>query len=284
MQSQTSEEIARYLRTGEYDDSYSAWLAPGYLQRAKLAHEALRQALVEEVRRRSTRAAERTDLVGLNLVAFTRERVAPMVRGLFPRAEQEVVLDLLGRSVVFLTPSNIDAVLTRTSWHGTAWALANLYLASVGAEPLSGEASKIVGLSEDTTCYVSAEYFRSAGRFEDFIVHEAAHLLHNCKRRTIGLRETRRREWLVELEFSKRETFAYTCEAYGVLDRSRRPAERGRLLLELEAEPPPAADRVDAGEYRSILREAVAARNGWRVILERCSPPRPARRPHHVMA
>jgi hypothetical protein len=192
------------------------------------------------------------------------------VRGLFPRAEQEVVLDLLGRSVVFLTPSNIDAVLSRTPWHGTAWALANLYLASVGTKPLSGAGPQIVGLSEDTTCYVSAEYFRASGRFEDFIVHEAAHLLHNCKRRTIGLRETRRREWLVELDFSKRETFAYACEAYSILDRSRRPADRGRLLRELEAEPPPATGRVDPDEYRGILREAVTARNGWKVILKRC--------------
>jgi hypothetical protein len=231
-----------------------------FFDRANLAHDTLRQALVDDVKKRTRDATEPAELAGLDLPAFTRERVAPMVRGLFPRAEQEAVLDLLGRSVVFLPPSNIDAVLTGTPWHGTAWALANLYLASVGAEPLSGGASPIMGLCEDTTCYVSAEYFRSAGRLEDFIVHEGAHLLHNCKRRTIGLRETRRREWLVELDFSKRETFAYACEAYSVLDRGHGHAERARLVLELEGEPPLAADGVDPGEYRSILRSSASGR------------------------
>ena len=40
----------------------------------------------------------------------------------------------------------------------------------------------------------------------------------------------------------------------------------------------PVDERVDAGEYIDILREAVAARNGWKRILARCSPPSPARR------
>jgi hypothetical protein len=40
----------------------------------------------------------------------------------------------------------------------------------------------------------------------------------------------------------------------------------------------PPDERVDAVEYVDILREAVAARNGWKRILQRCSPPRVARR------
>jgi hypothetical protein len=40
----------------------------------------------------------------------------------------------------------------------------------------------------------------------------------------------------------------------------------------------PADERVDAAEYMGILREAVAARNGWKRILKRCTPPRPPRR------
>jgi len=110
-----------------------------------------------------------------------------MVRGLFPRREQETVLQVLGRSVIFLTPSNIDAVLEEATWHTTAWDLANLYLASHGPELLSDHAPRIVGLSEETTCYVSADYFQPDSPFEDFVVHEAAHIFHNCKRQTIGL-------------------------------------------------------------------------------------------------
>jgi hypothetical protein len=134
-------------------------------------------------------------------------------------------------------------------------------------------------LSEETTCYVSMEYFRPNGRFEDFIVHEAAHTFHNCKRGTIGLRHTRRHEWLLHLEFKKRETFAHACEAYSrILEHGVGPADRRRLQDELEDGPMPPTDRVDLDEYLDILCEAVVARNGWKHILARCSPPRPTRR------
>ena len=121
---------------------------------------------------------------------------------------------MLARSVVFLTPDNIEAILRAARWPGTAWDLANLYLASFGAELLSDEAPDIVGLGQETTSYVSIAYFAGAGRFDDFLVHEAAHVFHNCKRATVGLPHTRRREWLLQIDFRKRETFAYACEAY----------------------------------------------------------------------
>ena len=38
----------------------------------------------------------------------------------------------------------------------------------------------------------------------------------------------------------------------------------------------PSDERVDANEFVDILREAVGARNGWKRILQRCSP-RPRR-------
>jgi hypothetical protein len=62
--------------------------------------------------------------------------------------------------------------------------------------------------------YVSPEYFAEDDPFADFIVHEAAHIFHNCKRVTIGLSETRTKEWSLDIEHRKRETFAYSCEAY----------------------------------------------------------------------
>jgi hypothetical protein len=79
---------------------------------------------------------------------------------------------------------------------------------------------------------------RSEHRFEDFVVHEAAHVFHNWKRETLGLPHTRWKE-----------------------QRERPPA-----------------DRVDPDEYVDILRETVAARNGWKRILARCAPPRRTRR------
>ncbi len=272
------EEVERYVRTGEHDNHlFLGWPGDNLGARGEHGHAALAGALIAEVRRRTLHAAVPDALRGLDVEAFARAKLAPMVRGLFPRSEQVSVLDLLAQSVVFLTPENIEPILRGMRWPGTAWDLANLYLASFGAEPLSDEAPQIVGLSEETACYVSVEYFVSSGRFEDFLVHEAAHLFHNCKRQTVGLPYTRQREWILEIAFARRETFAYTCEAYSrILELRKGPAERRALLAELERKAPP-ADQVDPAEYVDILREAVAARDGWKRILVRCAPPRRAR-------
>ncbi|XYI02075.1 hypothetical protein ACMHYB_20790 [Sorangium sp. So ce1128] len=37
-----------------------------------------------------------------------------------------------------------------------------------------------------TACCVSPAYFHENDPFADFIVHEAAHVFHNCKRKTVG--------------------------------------------------------------------------------------------------
>ena len=109
----------------------------------------------------------------------------------------------------------------------SAWDLANLYLSSVDAELLGPEAPSLLGLSQETTCYVSADYFKDDARFADYVVHEAAHVFHNCKRATAGLPETRTREWLLLLEFRKRETFAYSSEAYGwIVEHANTKADR----------------------------------------------------------
>jgi hypothetical protein len=273
------EEIDRYVRTGQHDNLlFSGWPGEDIGARARQGHQALFDGLIAEVRRRTRHAEVPGELLGLDVAAFARGKVAPMVRGLFPRAEQDQVLDVLARSVVFLTPASLERILRQTSWLSTAWNLANLYLFSFGTELLSQEAEPILGLSEETTCYVSVEYFTGSGRFDDFIVHEAAHVFHNCKRQTIGLNHTRRREWLLEIEFAKRETFAHACEAYSrILVLGKRPADRRALLFDLEREPLPGAPGVDPDEYVDVLREAVAARNGWKRILARCAPSRRAR-------
>ncbi len=54
----------------------------------------------------------------------------------------------------------------------------NLYLASIGADLLGEDAPRVVGVSEETTCYVSPEYFTEDDPLCDFIVHEAAHIFH----------------------------------------------------------------------------------------------------------
>jgi hypothetical protein len=137
-----------------------------------------------------------------------------------------------------------------------------------------------VGLSEETTFFVSSEYFDEEDPFADFVVHEAAHVFHNCKRRTIGLRETRRREWLLDIDYRKRETFAYACEAYArIVERAPRLAERPALGAAFAREHAiPTDERVDRDEFVDIVREACAVRNGWKRILARCAPPPPLTR------
>jgi hypothetical protein len=172
MQESPQQAIERYLRSGEHDAHFRPWPGNNYVAQARNRSVGLRQALISAVRHRTAHAELPATPPELDVVAFTRRKVAPMVQGLFPGYEQDFVLDVLGRSVVFLTPVTIGAVLEQTLWLNTAWDLANLYLAGVGAELLADHASNLLGLSEGTTCYLSAAYFGAPGRFEDFLVHE----------------------------------------------------------------------------------------------------------------
>jgi hypothetical protein len=270
-QSPIAEEVERYLRTGETDPHREAW-SGGFLEREKRAHHDLRSALVREVHRFADGRSHRTP-PEVDTVALTRRKVEPMVRGLFPRAEQETVLGTLETSVVFLTSENVESVLLGQMFDHSAWILANLYLVSLGAELLGDHAPGLVGLSHGTTCYVSVEYFSEEDPFADFVIHEAAHIFHNTKRRTVGLRETRALEWLLEIDFQKRETFAYACEAYArVLERAESPAERRRLADEYAATVRIPDRNVDGAEVANIVQSAAAARNGWKGILASCAP------------
>jgi hypothetical protein len=133
-----AQEVERYLRTGDTDPHHTAWPG-GFLESAQRAHNDLRNALTSEVRRlaagRTPRPLPETDTV-----ALTRRKVEPMVRGLFPRVEQDAVLAMLKKSVVFLTSDNIERLLREHAYDSSAWDLANLYLASLGAELLGEEA------------------------------------------------------------------------------------------------------------------------------------------------
>jgi hypothetical protein len=271
-----SEEIETYLKVGRHDPMFESWPGSGFFDRSKNGSETLREALIAEVLARTQRVHPVTAPPDdLNLRQFARQKFSAMVLGLFPKAEQMIVLSMLERSVVFLTPRNIASVLRGMPWLDTAWDLANLYLASHPAEMLSGEAQPILGLSIETTCYVSTDYFRLANPFDDFVLHDAAHVFHNCKRETLGLHHSRHREWLLEIEYRKRETFAYACEAYSrLVEMGRDSKHRQDLLIELAATPLPDDERVDGAEYLDILAEALTARNGWKRILARCSPSR----------
>lgn len=168
--------VAHYLATGESD-----CLRYGTaLEDMKRADAELVEALVAEVKRRAHGRRSPRMPKGFEPVAFTRRKVEPMVRGLFPRAEQDTVLAMLERSTVFVTRRNIERLIRAERFLSSAWTLANLYLGTVGAELLSEDAPHLLGFSEHQTCYVSALYFREQDPFADFVVHEAAHVFHNC--------------------------------------------------------------------------------------------------------
>ena len=271
--SQLKAAVRNYLKTGDHDPAFRGWPGLNFLDAAQRGSAMLCDALVAEVASRTQRLGIAPDLVSRDVTALTRSKVSPMVAGLFPVAEQPMVLAMLERSVVFLLPGNIESVLRAARWEHTAWSLANLYLVSVGCERLSDEAPNIVGLSEETTCYVSPAYFTTQDEFADYVVHEAAHVFHNCKRATVGLKETRRREFLLDIDYRKRETFANACEAYSCIVARGGTAAHRRAALDTHADGSlPADDIIDLNEYLDILQEAVDARNGWKRILQRCAP------------
>jgi hypothetical protein len=88
-------------------------------------------------------------------------------------------------------------------------------------------------------------------------VHEVAHIFHNCKRRTVGLPETRRREWLLDIAFPRRETFAYACEFYSwMLEHSSETGLRGRSAADVFRARRLTDDRVNLDEVADIVIEA----------------------------
>jgi hypothetical protein len=272
-----SAAIKHYLRTGDHDPLFLEWPG-GVVERGRRADGDLKRALVDEVRRRAAGRRPAAEMPAIDVTTFTRAKVEPMVRGLFPRSEQEIMLAVLERSVVFLTPDRVESILRGCTWLTSAWTLANLYLGSLDAELLAEDAPRIVGLSEETTCFVSLDYFVETQRFADFIVHEAAHVFHNCKRHRVGLPEKRRQEWLLEIDFLKRETFAYACEAFSrVVELSPKLGGRPALIDEYVDVFTPNDEDVDHEELIDILREAARARNGWKHILARCAPRRERR-------
>jgi len=185
------------------------------------------------------------------------------------------MLTLFENSLIFVAHDNVEQVLNQIAYLETAWQVANLYLGSLGLPGLDGKPAGLVGLSEETTFFVSMAYFEEKDPFADYVAHEAAHVFHNWKRDQAGLHHTRKSEFLLTIDFRKRELFAFACEAYSrILEQAKCPADRRRLHADYAAKWLPACDGVDRIELADILAEAVAARNGWKRILQRCSPPK----------
>lgn len=84
-------DIATYVETGDHDLHAASW--PGnVIERETRRDDALRSALIRAVERRAVGHRAPATLPTTDLVSFTRQRVEPMVRGLFSAAEQATVL------------------------------------------------------------------------------------------------------------------------------------------------------------------------------------------------
>lgn len=124
MQDSPEQAIKRYVQSGEYDTHFQAWPGDSYLGRVQEGDAALREALRSAIHERSTPAGPPAAPVELDVAALTRRKLLPMVEGLFPRHEQACILDMLERSVVFLTPVTIDQVLEKRGLRIFQWTAA----------------------------------------------------------------------------------------------------------------------------------------------------------------
>jgi hypothetical protein len=183
-----------------------------------------------------------------------------MILGLFPKADREVIISMIVDCFTLLTDENIESALYTTSKLHTAWVLANLYLASSGSDFIGNYTLGEVGITEGLKCFVSPRYLNTD--VEDFVVHQAAHLLCKCKREMAGLRQTRTTVFLLNVATSKRELFASLCETYSLILKNA-PTKTSRLKL--------ATRKRGKPEFRRILLETAGARNGWKRILSNCS-------------
>jgi len=279
MQRECTEEIRRFLATGDYDMVHAVWPGRHALERMHAGDAALRAALVDSLSQRTKGLTFPSMPPDFDAGQFVLGKVRPMVCGLFPAKERQVMLDLFGKALVFVSGDNIEQLVSETDSLSTARQIVDLFLGSLGLPALDDQPVGFVGFSEETTFYVSMAYFKDGDPFADWVVHEAAHVFHNWKRAFVGLPATRTREFLLNIAFAKREVFAYACEAYSrILERAKCPADGRRLYAEYVKNGVPDDVRISRDELVDVVASAVAARNGWKSILAHCSPPGMIRR------
>ncbi len=149
-----ADEISRYLTTGESEILETSAPGKGVVEKLKNQHELLMSALVKEVKKRSKGYQQTSLPSGFDTVRFSQNKLFPMVKGLFPAKEQNIVMATLEKCCVFLTSDRIRQIIRDQRYLSTAWQIANIYLNNLGAETLSEDYS-ILGLSEESTFYVS---------------------------------------------------------------------------------------------------------------------------------
>ena len=98
---------------------------------------------------------------------FARNKLAPMVRGLFPRKEHDLVLGVVEQSIIVLTREAALRSIMEASFLRSAWQIANVYLCGIDAPTLAhtgGHTFRALGMNVETSCYVSLAYFEECLR------------------------------------------------------------------------------------------------------------------------
>lgn len=266
-----NDDVRLYLETGKYDQLAHGWPGRNIWDQWAARSAAMREALIARVAPHVERQPKSNLAAELHVEA--RRRIAPMVRALFVEQEQDVVLDAISSGFVLISADTIIPLLQDETDLKTAWRLAMMFLKGASALEIKGEDVDAVGMNDGLASYIIADEVFPSAPFMDVIVHEAAHAFHNCKRAGLGLAATRYREWLLNIAYGKRETFAYACEAYSrIVADAHSVRDRRAYLEELKRSPPPPDDRVDYTEYLHIMAHAIEGRNGWRRILAACAP------------
>jgi hypothetical protein len=202
-----------------------------------------------------------------------QEKVKPMVFGLVQADWREIALRELGNRIFVLNPEGIRRAIKAelsTSWLGNAWTVFWLYFEDYKLKPKGVKFPGIEGVSAGTFAHVSLSAYKRNDDRSDVIVHEAAHLLHYLKPKDYDLYIKRGQERFVDVKFTDRELFAYTCEVYTkVLEKGKRKAvktfadEIGKACACLPG------SKSFVKEIAALLLEAAKSRNGWKVIKER---------------
>jgi hypothetical protein len=241
------------------------------MQRANRAHKDLRGALVGAVRRlsegRTHRPLPENRPCGIYMLeggAYGTWSVPAL------RAEPSARRFAEIRGLPYAGEHRENSVRARLRHSGMG--PSELVSEQPGCANARAGSTHLVGLSDATTCYVSAGYFEEEDAFADFIVHEAAHAFHNSKRATVGLSLTRKTEWLLDIAYRGRKMFAYACQACAcVLARGKNLAARRALAEDYAQKVRIPDERVDQAEVVEVVRAAAAERNGWRIIMAHCS-------------
>ena len=118
-------ELERYLRTGEADPYHAAWAGTTFIDCERKARDDLVGALVAEVQLRSRDRPTAKARPDIDSVSLTRRKIEPLVRGLFPRDEQDAVLALVERPILLYArllqrvevPAPLPAKKFRTGTH-----------------------------------------------------------------------------------------------------------------------------------------------------------------------